>query len=149
MIKRERYSTTAFPRNTLFPFLLASGTTTSKELRDTMSMRTCEICEEEFDLNSPEKKRARGKINHCPDCSEETATRYLAVNGADGKMAGISILQFENPEDRENYARAWKHNTGHNKGKVCHLSRSLTAMSGMKFKKVGENFGNANHKGKL
>jgi hypothetical protein len=29
------------------------------------------------------------------------------------------------------------------------LSGSNTAMHGMKFKKVGENMGNSNHKGKL
>jgi len=44
----------------------------------------CAICEESFDLRSPEKKRAGGKRNHCPDCAEETAVPYLAVNGADG-----------------------------------------------------------------
>jgi hypothetical protein len=35
------------------------------------------------------------------------------------------------------------------KGKVAALSGSNTAMSGMEFRQVGENFGNSNHKGKL
>jgi hypothetical protein len=108
----------------------------------------CQICEDEFDANSPEKKRAGGKKHHCPSCSEETEIPYLAVAGADGKMAGLTLLSFDSVEDREAYQKAWKNNTGHNKGKSCHLSGSNTAMSGMKFKKVGENFGNENHKGK-
>lgn len=108
----------------------------------------CEECEEKFDFNSPEKKRAGGLKNHCPDCSKEVAVPYLAVNGADGKMAGLTILAFENQEDREKYKKAWRGVTGHNKGKSCHLSKSMPTMSGMKFKKVGENFGNQNHKGR-
>ena len=50
---------------------------------------------------------------------------------------------------REKYKKAWHNNTGMNKGKSCHLSRSNTPMNGMKFRRVGENFGNSNHKGKL
>ena len=112
-------------------------------------MIDCAVCEETFDLNSPEKKRAGGLRNHCPDCAEETAVPYLAVNGADGKMAGLPILAFDSAEDREKYKKAWHNNTGMNKGKSCHLSRSNTPMNGMKFRRVGENFGNSNHKGKL
>lgn len=106
-------------------------------------MIDCAVCEEAFNLHSPEKKRAGGLRNHCPDCAEETAVPYLAVNGADGKMAGLTILAFENKQDRDNYQRAWRGVTGHNKGKSCHLSKSMPAMSGMKFRKVGENFGNS------
>ena len=106
-------------------------------------MIDCAVCEETFDLHSPEKKRAGGLRNHCADCAEETAVPYLAVNGADGKMAGLTILAFENKQDRDNYQRAWRGVTGHNKGKSCHLSKSMPAMSGMKFRKVGENFGNS------
>ena len=112
-------------------------------------MIDCAVCEETFDLHSPEKKRAGGLRNHCPDCAEETAVPYLAVNGADGKMAGLTILAFDSAEDREKYKKAWHNNTGMNKGKSCHLSSSNTPMSGMKFRRVGENFGNSNHKGKL
>jgi|TARA_R100000084_G_scaffold103655_1_gene59764 hypothetical protein len=112
-------------------------------------MIDCAVCEETFDLHSPEKKRAGGLRNHCPDCAEETAVPYLAVNGADGKMAGLTILAFDSAEDREKYKKAWHNNTGMNKGKSCHLSSSNTPMNGMKFRRVGENFGNSNHKGKL
>jgi len=112
-------------------------------------MINCAVCEETFDLHSPEKKRAGGLRNHCPDCAEETAVPYLAVNGADGKMAGLTILAFDSAEDREKYKKAWHNNTGMNKGKSCHLSSSNTPMNGMKFRRVGENFGNSNHKGKL
>ena len=107
------------------------------------TMIDCAVCEDPFDLNSPEKRRAGGLRNHCPDCAEETAVPYLAVNGADGKMAGLTILAFENKQDRDNYQRAWRGVTGHNKGKSCHLSKSMPAMSGMKFRKVCENFGNS------
>lgn len=107
------------------------------------NMIDCAVCEETFNLHSPEKKRAGGLRNHCPDCAEETAVPYLAVNGADGKMAGLTILAFENKQERDNYQRAWRGVTGHNKGKSCHLSKSMPAMSGMKFRKVGENFGNS------
>ena len=109
----------------------------------------CAICEERFDLRSLEKKRAGGKRNHCPDCAEETAVPYLAVKSANGKMSDLTILAFESAEDREKYKKAWRAVTGHNKGKSCHLSKSMPAMSGMKFRKVGENRANANHKGKL
>ena len=109
----------------------------------------CVACEEAFDLNSPEKKRAGGLRNHCPDCAEETTIPYLAVKAANGKMSDLTILQFESASDREQYKKAWLNNTGHHKGKSCHLSRSNTTMSGLKFKKVAENRGNENHKGKL
>ena len=109
----------------------------------------CAICEESFDLRSSEKKRAGGKRNHCPDCAEETAVPYLAVKSANGKMSDLTILAFESAEDREKYKKAWRAVTGQNKGKSCHLSKSMPAMSGMKFRKVGENRANANHKGKL
>jgi hypothetical protein len=74
--------------------------------------------------------------------------KYLGCASADGKMGGVSILAFESNEDREKYRKAWNNNTGMNKGKSCHLSQSNTAMTGMKFRQIGENFGNENAKGK-
>lgn len=112
------------------------------------NMIDCAVCEETFDLHSPEKKKAGGLRNHCPDCAEETAVPYLAVNGADGKMAGLTILAFDSAEDREKYKKAWHNNTGMNKGKSCHLSKCNIPMNGMKFRRVGENFGNENAKGR-
>lgn len=46
------------------------------------TMIECVACEEIFDLNSPEKRRAGGLRNHCPDCAEETTIPYLAVKAA-------------------------------------------------------------------
>ena len=111
-------------------------------------MIDCAACGETFDLYSPEKRRAGGKRNHCADCAEETTVPYLAVKSANGKMSDLTILAFDSQQDRDRYQRAWKNNTGHNKGKSCHLSGSNTVMSGLKFRQVCENRANANHKGK-
>ena len=112
----------------------------------------CIHCEVEFNPKSQRKRKVGGRINECADCVEdlgtETAVKYLGCASADGKMGGVSILAFESNEDREKYRKAWNNNTGMNKGKSCHLSRSNTAMTGMKFRQIGENFGNSNHKGK-
>ncbi len=113
----------------------------------------CVHCDYKFDPNSTLKRLAGGKINECADCVEElgteTAVKYLGCASADGKMGGISILAFESNEARETYREAWNNNNGMHKGKVAALSGSNTAMSGMEFRQVGENFGNSNHKGKL
>ena len=45
-------------------------------------IRTCVHCEGEFDDASPAKQRAGGKITECPDCSEETETKYLGLQSA-------------------------------------------------------------------
>ena len=60
----------------------------------------CAVCEETFDLHSPEKRRAGGKRNHCPDCAEETTVPYLAVKSANGKMSDLTILAFDSQQDR-------------------------------------------------
>jgi len=117
-------------------------------------MKTCKHCGIEFDLDSPEKRAAEGYANECADCvwergGDDSPPRYLAVQGGDGKMANITILAFENNEDRDRYQSAWRSNTGFHKGKSCHLSGSNTHMGGLKFRKVGENRGNSNHKGRL
>jgi hypothetical protein len=113
----------------------------------------CVHCEYQFDPKSTLKRLAGGKINECADCVEElgteTAVKYLGCASADGKMGGISILAFDSNEARETYREAWNNNNGMHKGKVAALSGSNTAMSGMEFRQVGENFGNSNHKGKL
>jgi hypothetical protein len=61
----------------------------------------CKICNEEFNHNSPEKKKAGGLINCCPDCSEETTVKYVGVSSADGKQAQATILKFESEKDKE------------------------------------------------
>lgn len=115
-------------------------------------MRECIHCEIMFDPNSSAKKRAGGKINECPDCVEElgteTAVKYLGLQAGDGKTAGISIVAFENDEDRTAYSKAWKAVTGFHKGKSCHLSGSNTTIGNRPMRHVAYNAGNANHKGK-
>lgn len=117
-------------------------------------MKVCRHCEEGFDLDSRAKKMAGGYIDECPWCIEEmggdqSPPKYLGVQAGNGKMADITILQFDDEKSREAYRRAHQNNSGFNKGKSCQLGRHLTSMSGMKFKKVAENRGNDNHKGKL
>ena len=116
-------------------------------------IKTCKHCNVEFDTRSSAKRQAGGKINECPSCVEElgteTAVKYLGLSAGDGKASALSIVAFESDEDREAYSSAWKAVTGFNKGKSCHLSKSNIPMNGMKFRRVGENFGNSNHKGKL
>jgi len=107
----------------------------------------------DFDLHSPEKKRIGGRINECPDCVESFGEvdipKYLGVAAGNGKMSDITILKFSCEKDREAYSKAWKNNSGYNKGKSCQLGNHLTAMSGMKFDVVAQNIANDNHKGKL
>mgnify|MGYP003329739879 CR=1 FL=1 len=110
----------------------------------------CIHCEYEFNPKSQQKRAAGGKINECADCVEELGTeiavKYLGCSSADGKMGGVSILAFESNAAREAYRKAWNNNIGMSRGKVAALSGSNTPMTGMKFRQVGENLGNPNHK---
>lgn len=112
----------------------------------------CKHCELEFNPHSKEKKEVGGFINECPDCVEELGgdrtPKYLGVAAGNGKMSDVTILKFDNYEDRKAYSNAWKNNSGLNKGKSCQLGKHLTSMSGMSFKIVSENRANDNHKGK-
>lgn len=115
--------------------------------------KVCKWCETPFNSKSPEKIRAGGYINECPDCVEErggdsSPPMYLGVAAGNGKMSDITILAFEDSGSRESYSKAWLNNSGYNKGKSCQLGRHLTNMHGMKFRQVAENQANANHKGK-
>lgn len=111
-------------------------------------MKECTECGAMFDPNHPEKKRAGGLITHCTSCSKETEVKYLGLQSADGKMAGITILAMENQEDREKYRRMWWNNSGMNKGKSCQLGGHLTPDPGVRFKKLHEAGLGNNHKGK-
>jgi hypothetical protein len=118
-----------------------------------MRRKVCRHCRGEFDLDSPRKRRVGGYINECPDCVEErggddSPPRYLGVQAGDGKMSGLTILAFESERDRAAYSAAWRSCTGAHKGKSSHLSPTNTPMTGLRFRKVGENRGNANHKGR-
>jgi hypothetical protein len=115
---------------------------------------TCTVCEIDFDLHSPEKIKAGGKINQCADCvieyGLETAVRYAGVQAGDGKGVGCTIVAFESHGDRSSYIRAWRSASGQNVGKSCQIGRGTSSMSGLKFKKIGESGSiGTNHKGKL
>ncbi len=111
-------------------------------------MRTCILCGDEFDHRSKEKMRAGGLSTHCAMCSEETHVRYAGVQNSDGKQAGVTILKFQNEDDRENYLDFWKVNSGLYKSKSCQLGHGLKSTPAVGFKTVAVFEGNVNAKGK-
>lgn len=112
------------------------------------SMKTCSMCEGEFEPTSPAKRRAGGLISHCPDCSEEISPKYLGLQSGDGKGSGVTVLKFESSEDREEYRQMWWVNSGMMIGKSCQLGFQKRTPN-VKFKKVYEAGLGMNHKGKL
>jgi hypothetical protein len=108
--------------------------------------RECVHCETLFNPNSPQKQRAGGKINECPDCSTETAVPYLGLMAGDGKQAGITVLKFESARDREEYRQMWWVNSGMMVGKSCQLGFQKRTPS-VKFTTVTQSTA-TNHKGK-
>lgn len=110
-------------------------------------IKICVFCESEFNLNSPAKKAVGGKVNTCPDCSEETEIKYAGVQAADGKQAQATILKFKSEADKQNYIRFWKNNSGFNKGKSCQLGTHLSTTPDIQFETVVK-FTPTNHKGK-
>jgi hypothetical protein len=109
----------------------------------------CRDCGFDFDLFSPEKRRAGGLANCCEQCSEETAIKYAGVQAADGKQSQATILKFNTEEDKKNYLSFWWNNSGMNKGKSgSQLSKSLSTTPGISFQTV-VGFNPTNHKGKL
>jgi NAD-dependent SIR2 family protein deacetylase len=112
-----------------------------------MRLRSCESCGAEFDSDSTEKRRAGGKIIHCPDCSTETATKYLGAPISGGKVHGIEVMAFESAEQREAY-RVWRMaNNGMFRGKVCQLGGNTAPPAG-KYRVITSSDVNDNHKGK-
>lgn len=109
-------------------------------------MRECVSCGGSFDSNSLAKRLAGGRINTCPDCSEEPAVRYLGLSAGDGKQAGVTILKFESHEDREEYRQAWWVNSGMMVGKSCQLGYQKRTPN-VKFKTVTQSTA-TNHKGR-
>jgi hypothetical protein len=110
-------------------------------------LRECAVCDSLFDPRSPAKLRAGGRINTCPDCSEESAVRYLGLQAGDGKQAGITVLSFGSASDRQQYADFWKNNSGIHKGKSCQLGTHLSTTPNVSFRTVTQS-GATNHKGK-
>jgi len=110
-------------------------------------MQECVHCEEEFDPRSTEKKRVGGKINECPDCSQESTIKYAGLQAADGKQSQATILKFDSEEDKQRYISFWKNNTGFNKGKSCQLGAHLSTTPGIKFQTIVAHTP-TNHKGR-
>jgi hypothetical protein len=110
-------------------------------------MKICQECEEEFNLLSPEKKKAGGLATTCPSCSEETAVKYAGVQSADGKGAQASILKFQSEKDRTRYIQFWQNNSGLFKSKNCQIGKGLSTDPGIKFETI-VSFTPTNHKGK-
>lgn len=111
-------------------------------------LRNCIECDSKFDPNSPAKRRAGGRVNTCPDCSEEPVVRYLGLQAGDGKQAGVTILSFDSMADREKYADFWKNNSGLHKGKSCQLGSHTSTTPGVSFRTVTQSTA-TNHKGRL
>jgi len=107
----------------------------------------CIHCEDEFDLSSSAKRSVGGRINECPDCSQENVVKYAGVQAADGKQAQATILKFESEKDRTQYIRFWQNNSGLHKGKSCQLGNHLSTTPAIKFEAITE-FTPTNHKGK-
>ena len=110
-------------------------------------MQECIECGVKFDVRSPAKIRAGGKINTCADCSHESAVKYLGLMNGDGKQASITVLAFESSGDRSRYADFWRNNSGIHKGKSCQLGSHLSTDPGIRFKTVTQSTA-TNHKGK-
>jgi hypothetical protein len=110
-------------------------------------IRNCVVCNEEYDDQSRAKMEAGGLITTCPDCSEDNVVKYVGFQAADGKQSQVTIMHFDNENDKKDYIKFWKNNTGFNKGKSCQLGQHLSTTPGIKFKTVS-GFKPTNHKGK-
>jgi hypothetical protein len=111
---------------------------------------TCRICEDEFDLYGSRKQTVGGYGNVCADCTEDgsagenpddSIARYRGVTSGDGKMQAISIVSFDSESDAKAYVKSWNASTGFG-------GRKSNKCNSIKFKHVGTNIGNSNHKGK-
>jgi len=111
-------------------------------------MQICIHCGDEFDLRSLAKRQAGGRINECPECSQENTIKYAGVQAADGKQAQATILKFESEGDKQAYLAFWQNNSGLHKGKSCQLGNHLSTTPSVKFQTITA-FNPTNHKGKL
>jgi hypothetical protein len=115
--------------------------------KNRMTKLICNVCEEEFDPNSPEKRKAGGLRFSCPSCSKETTVKYVGLQSGDGKQSQATILKFDSEQDKNNYIDFWKNNSGFNKSKSCQLGKHLSTTPNIKFKTIIA-AQNMNHKGK-
>jgi len=91
---------------------------------------------------------AGGKAIHCPSCSDETAVKHVGLMDGTGKTASIQVLAFDDEQEREAFKKYWNAVTGMGNGKQCHFAY-LPSERKHKFRKVCEQQGNANHKGRM
>lgn len=111
-------------------------------------MQVCIHCEDEFDPNSPLKRKVGGRINECPDCSQENVIKYAGVQASDGKQSQATILKFDSEADKDAYISFWQNNSGLHKGKSCQLGGHLSTDPKIKFQTIVAHIA-TNHKGKL
>lgn len=111
-------------------------------------LKICVVCESSFDPNSPAKQMAGGRINTCPDCSDEPVVKYLGLANGDGKQASVTVLAFNSSKDRERYSSYYRNNAGYHKGKSCQLGSHLSTDPGVKFRTVTQSQA-TNHKGRM
>jgi len=114
--------------------------------------KECKHCGLEFDALSTHKQRVGGFINECPDCVEElgteTAPTTVGVMSGEGKAGMVTILRFQDAGSAKEYVKAWRHSTGHNKGRSCQMgATTVLSMDRLGAQKIGEHGGNPNHKG--
>lgn len=112
-----------------------------------MFIITCSECDADFDLHCAAKRSVGGNRNHCPDCAEESAVKYIGLQAADGKQSQATILKFTSTNDREAYLKYWQNNSGLHKGKSCQLGNHLSVTPNISFEIV-QGFTPTNHKGK-
>ena len=111
------------------------------------STRECVVCGCVFDPSTPQKRRIGGLVTTCVECSVEDSTKYLGLTAGDGKQAGITVLKFESPEDREAYRQMWWVNSGMMVGKSCQLGIQKRT-PGVRFTTVTQSKA-TNHKGRM
>ena len=112
-----------------------------------MAIRVCIHCEDEFDLNSPEKRRVGGRSNECATCSNETVVKYAGVQAADGKQSQATILKFNSEQDKNKYIAFWQNNSGLHRGKSSQIGSHISTDPKIKFETITA-FNPTNHKGK-
>lgn len=109
-------------------------------------IKDCVSCGAPFDPYSPAKRMAGGRINTCPECSDEPAVKYLGLTAGDGKQGSLTVLKFDSHEDREEYRQMWWVNSGMMVGKACQMGYSKRTPN-IKFRTVTQSTA-TNHKGK-
>jgi hypothetical protein len=110
-------------------------------------MRTCVVCDDEFDVRSKAKRLSGGLSTHCPLCSEETSVRYAGVQAGEGKAANVTVLKFNSEDDRKAYLRYWAATSGLNTGKQCSMHFRAKEPN-ISFETKATFVSNPNHKGK-